>query len=305
MNQKYKPPVSVILPTYNRANTLNKSILSVLNQTYEDFELIIVDDGSSDNTKEVIEHFEDNRIRYVKHEKNKGAASAMNTGIRKSKGFLISIQNSDDIWLPEKLESEISGFDSSNTMLGVVYSGLYQIKGNKKMYVPSSSVKKKEGSLNHELLLGNFVNGLSLIRKACFEKVGLYDEELVGLEDWEMYIRISEYYDFKFIDKPLIIAHLSPDSLSVKPSIFINATQMIITKHFKKFDKNKKALAINYGYLGSWSCLDGKLKEGRDYFRNAINLKPFILSFYFAFFASLFGKKVFKFFLNLKKLERI
>ncbi len=302
MNQiKKTPKISIILPTYNRANTIHESILSVLNQTYEDFELIIVDDGSTDNTKEVIEIFEDSRIQYIKHEENKGAASAMNTGIKKSKGSFISIQNSDDKWLPEKLENEINGFNSPNPKLGVVYSGLCRIIGNRKIYIPSKSVKKKEGYLSDDLLNINFVNGLSLIRKDCFEKVGYYDEELVGLEDWEIYLRISKYYDFKFIDKPLIIASLSQDSLSIKPSVMISATQMILNKHFNKFLNNKKALALNYGFIGSWSCLDGKLKEGRTFFRYAVKINPYFFSIYLAFFASLFGQKAFKSFLDINQ----
>lgn len=296
---KNHPKVSIILPTYNRANLVGKSVESVLNQTYNDFELIIVDDGSTDNTKEVLKSFEDSRIQYIIHNRNKGAASAMNTGIKASKGHFLSIQNSDDIWLPEKIEKELKSFENSDSGVGVVYSGLYQVKKNKKIYLPASGVKKKEGFVHDELLNGNFVNGLSLIKKICFEKAGLYDENLPGLEDWELYIRISKYYTFKFVDKPLIVTKLSQDSLSVKPSVFINSTKMIIEKHYKEFNEHKTALAMNYGFLGSWSFLDGELEEGRSYFIKAIKLEPLYLQFYFAFLISFFGQKIYEKFLNL------
>ena len=97
-----KPLVSVILPTYNRARLVSRSINSVLKQTYNNFELIIIDDGSTDNTKQIINSFNDNRIVYLKHNHNKHASAARNTGIAKSKGELIAFLDDDDQWLPKK-----------------------------------------------------------------------------------------------------------------------------------------------------------------------------------------------------------
>lgn len=299
-----QPKVSVILPTYNRADILGRSISSVLDQTFHDLELIVVDDASTDNTKEVVESFEDNRIHYITHNINKGAASAMNTGINDSNGCFVSIQNSDDFWLPEKIENEVNAFARSDSKIGVVYSKLCQVQNNRRVYVPGFKVKKKEGNIHDELLNGNFITGLSLIRKECFEKVGLYDENLPGLEDWELYIRISKYYDFRYIDKTLIIAELSQDSLSVKPSIFINSTKMILKKHNKKFKENSIAAGLNYGFIGSWLCLDGQLREGRTYFIKAMKLYPYHLEFYFALLISFFGKKMYKEFLNFNQRTR-
>jgi glycosyltransferase involved in cell wall biosynthesis len=299
------PKVSVILPTFNRANTLGRSIRSVLDQTYYDLELIVVDDASTDNTKEVVKKFDDKRIHYIKHNVNKGAASAMNTGIRAANGCFISIQNSDDFWLSEKIENEIKSFTTANSKVGVVYSKVCQVYKKRRIYVPSVKVKKKDGNIHNELLKGNFITGLSLIRKECFEKVGLYDETLPSLEDWELYIRISKYYDFKYMDKPLIIAELSQDSLSVKPSIFIKSTKIILEKHENKFIENTIAAGLNYGYIGSWLCLDGQLREGRSYFIKAIKLYHWHIKFYFAFLISLFGKKIYKQFLNLNQRTKI
>src|SRR3989344_1865760 len=95
--------VSVVLPTYNRAHTLERAVRSVLNQTHKDFELIVVDDGSTDNTRDIVVSFADGRIRYIKHESNKGVAEARNTGIGASRASLIAFQDSDDEWLPHKL----------------------------------------------------------------------------------------------------------------------------------------------------------------------------------------------------------
>ncbi|GAH74960.1 unnamed protein product, partial [marine sediment metagenome] len=170
---KNKPTVSVIIPTYNRAYLIGRAIQSVLNQTYQDFEIIVVDDGSTDDTEEIVRSFKDKRIGYVRHEKNKGAAAARNTGIKAAKSEYIAFQDSDDEWLPEKLEKQMKVFENAPPEVGVVYTDFLRIKGNKKIHIPFSWVTQKEGNIHKELLKGNFVTTQSVvIRKKCFKKSG-------------------------------------------------------------------------------------------------------------------------------------
>ena len=197
VKENNKPLVSIVIPTYNRANLIKMSINSILNQIYKNYEIIVVDDGFTDNTKEVIERFNEEKIKYYKHKINKGAAAAMNTGIKHSKGDFVAFQGSDDKWLPEKLEKEMKAFEKSTRKVGVVYAGLWYIKNDKKKYVPYSKITKKEGNIHCELLKGNFVSGLSVIRKNCFEKVGLFDEHLPNLEDWELYHKNIKIFLFQ------------------------------------------------------------------------------------------------------------
>lgn len=119
--------VSVIIPTYNRANLILQAVKSVLNQTYKNFEIIIVDDGSSDNTEDVINVIHDNRIRYIKHAINKGASAARNTGIREAKGKYIAFQDSDDHWLPDKLEKQVKRIENTPDHVGAVFGGYWII----------------------------------------------------------------------------------------------------------------------------------------------------------------------------------
>jgi Glycosyltransferases involved in cell wall biogenesis len=151
-NRNDPPAVSVIIPTYNRAHTISQSIISILNQTYNNFELIIVDDGSTDNTEEVVKNFNDKRIKYIAHKENRGAASALNTGISFSSGSFVTFNGSDDEWLPEKLEEEMKGFKTSDSKVGVVYSALWEIYNNKKVYTPRSTCEVLEGNLHDELI---------------------------------------------------------------------------------------------------------------------------------------------------------
>ncbi len=299
MNDKENPNISVIIPTYNRANLLGKSIQSVLNQTYKDFEVIIVDDGSTDNTQEVVKSFEDARIKYISHKKNEGVAKALNSGIDNSKGNFISFLGSDDEFLPAKLEKELKVFELSDSKVGVVYSGVLQQYDDKKTYTLPSSVR--QGNIRNELLKGNFVHGLSLIRRSCFQKVGTFDGELNALEDWELYIRISEFYEFKFNDEPLLITPLTNDSLSVNHIFQINAMKRIIKKHYDLFNEEKESIATIYGFIGSHLCLNEQSNESRAYFLKAIQKNPANIRYYSAFFVSFLGSKGYKKFLELHR----
>jgi len=292
--REVKPTISVIIPSYNRAHLIEKCINSVLKQTNQDFEIIVVDDGSTDETESVVKNLNDKRICYVKHDSNKGVSNALNTGIRLSKGEFISFLGSDDEWLPGKLEKELKAFENAGTRLGVVYSGLWQIGSNRKRYVPRKGIKKKDGHIHSELLNGNFVHGLSLIKKSCFDKVGLFDENLPGLVDWELYLRISKFYEFKFVDEPLSISPISEDSISINYRKKSDAYRLVLKKHIDDYRQNNHAQAHINIRIGSALCFDGNLREGRQYFIRSIKLDHFIKTAYLALFSSFLGKKLFK-----------
>ena len=168
-----KPTVSIIIPTYNREQLIARSIKSVLNQTYQDFEIIIVDDASTDNTEEVISNFNDKRIRYIRHEKNKGAAAARNTGIRAARCDYIAYQDSDDEWLPEKLARQMELLEDASPQVGVIYTGFWKTENHRRTYIPFSWVSQKNGDIHKELLKGNFIGSpVVLTKKECFRQGG-------------------------------------------------------------------------------------------------------------------------------------
>jgi glycosyltransferase involved in cell wall biosynthesis len=117
------PAVSVIIPTYNRAEFLRLAITSVLNQTFQDFEIIVVDDASEDHTHEVVHNFRDKRIKYIHHEVNKRVAAARNTGVLNSSGAYIAFVDDDDEWLPKKLQMQVALLENSPSIVGGVYTG--------------------------------------------------------------------------------------------------------------------------------------------------------------------------------------
>jgi len=291
------PTVSVIIPTYNRAHLIGKAIQSVLNQSYQDFEIIVLDDCSTDDTEELIKELEkkDERIRYIWHEKNKGPAASRNSGINAAKGRYIAFLDSDDEWLPEKLYKHMMVFKDSKKKVGVVYSGFLKIKNSKKVYIPSPHVIKKEGNIHKELLKGNFIGTpAAIVRKECFRKIGNFDIRIPYLEDWELWIRISKYYEFKYIPEPLVISYFSLNGVNEKPSyIAFNVLNFIVNKYREEFNRHKEILSTHYFGLGKILYLDGKLIKGRKYFMKAIKVYPFNIKYLLGYFVSFFGLKTF------------
>lgn len=290
------PTVSVIIPTYNRAHLVGRAIQSVLNQTYQDFELIIVDDGSTDNTEEIIKEFQeqDKRIKYIKHDKNKGGSTTRNTGIKAARGEYIAFQDSDDEWLPEKLKKQMEVFKNTSSKVGIIYTGFWRIKDNEKTYIPQSWVKQKDGNIYFELLKGNFVTTQSIVtRKECFKKAGMFDEKLPRLQDWELVLRLSKYYNFKCIDEPLLVSYYTSDSISANHKALIEALELILTKHYKNFNKYKGILSRHYFGLGRILYLDGNLINGRRYFIKAIKKYPLNIKYSLSYLVSFFGPRTF------------
>ena len=236
---KDNPQISVVIPTYNRSELLHKSIQSVLNQDYQDFEIIVVDDCSIDDVKSSIATFKDPRIKYIRHDKNRGEGASRNTGIGIARGQYIASHDDDDEWLPTKLTKQINAFAESPPPVGVVYTGLWRIYNQeKKIYVPSDNIGRKEGNIHHQLLQENFVpTPTTLIKKECFAKAGLFDENLRNLVDWELWIRLSKYYEFRYLEEPLVISYLRPDSVTVNQDSRIKAFELILEKHLQEFLK--------------------------------------------------------------------
>lgn len=294
------PEVSVIIPTYNRAHLISRAIQSVLNQTYRDFELIIVDDGSMDNTENVVKSFNDMRIKYIQCKENRGASAARNTGIRASKGEYIAFQDSDDEWFPNKLEKQIEAFANAPSEVGIVYSGFYRIEADKKIYLPGDRLPQKEGNIHKELLKGNFVGTPTVLaKKECFENTKYFDEELPALEDWELWIEFSKYYSFKYVDNPLLCAYTTPNSVNLNQSNMLKAHETILLKHLDDFNNDRKTLSDHYFDVGTGLCSNGDFKNGRNYLIKSLKARCSNLKTISVLFVLLFGRNIYFKFKNL------
>lgn len=207
--------ISVIIPTYNRAKKVVRAIESVLRQTYRDYEIIVFDDGSTDNTKEVVRAINDNRLVYISGNKNRGAGAARNEGVRYAQGKYIAFLDSDDEWLPDKLEKQIE-YIACHPEVGMVYGKMHVIKGEKEGDFPNNTTEGElEGDIYSWLLRRNTIGAPTMfIKKECFDAIGGFDESLNCLEDWEFSVRFAKEYRIGYIDEPLIVVHSSAGGVS-------------------------------------------------------------------------------------------
>lgn len=288
------PTVSVVVPTYNRAHLLHRSIQSILNQTYQDFEIVIIDDGSTDNTENVVNYFNDKRIRYIKHEKNKGASVARNSGIIATSGDFIAFLDDDDEWFPQKLEKQIKKLLNSPQNMGAVYTNWWNISENGSKSIAIH--KKREGYVYWKVLEISFVGfPVVLIKKECFEKCGLIDERLPNnCEDWEFLIRVSKYYHFSYINEPLMNRHITPGSLCSNINTNAPALKYILNKHFNDIKKSKRLLARYQYMIGNALWNVGDCKNGRKYLLKAIKIFPINIKYFLIYFFSNIGPRTYK-----------
>jgi len=199
------PNVSVVMPSYNRSQTIRKAVDSVLNQNYKDFELIIVDDGSTDNTKEILSKIDDKRV-ILDYTDHKGASAARNKGLSLAMGKFITFLDTDNQWHPEFLETMIQevcqpylmGYCSENMFLVSGDKGLQKVIGRKVRNVEYNPIK---------LTYTNYIDINSvIIGKGLLDEIGKFDENLKTLEDWDLFAKIAIKYPFKIkqVDQVLV-----------------------------------------------------------------------------------------------------
>lgn len=186
--------ISVVIPTYNRANFIKDAIDTVYSQTYQNFEIIIVDDGSSDDTSEVVKSYINPKTKYI-FQKNMGVSAARNNGIKNSSGEYIIFLDSDDLWHPEKLEKQLSILEN-NLNIGMVMNNTQNITFSDNILLKTREYRAKNQKENISMLLldpDNVYTGPStaLIRKSVFRDAGFFDEKMTFCEDWDLFFRIS------------------------------------------------------------------------------------------------------------------
>lgn len=208
------PAISVVIPAYNAAQYLSEAIESVLSQTHQDFELIVVDDGSTDGTEDVVQRYGD-RVGYLRQE-NRGPGAAKNLGIKNSRGSLIATLDADDRWLPDKLEKQRE-YMQSHSEVGLVYSNCSTFDSNGIMTEAYDGTHRKvyRGQVFDKLLLKNFIASITvMIRRECLERVGLFPEHLKISEDWHLWLRLAKEYQVGYISDPLAMYRWQTQSLT-------------------------------------------------------------------------------------------
>lgn len=243
---------SVILPVYNRENSISKAVNSVLDQSYSNWELIIVNDCSTDNTIAVLSQVTDDRIKILTLPKNSGAAVARNVGIEASSGEYISLLDSDDFYEPEFLSESFKEISKSSKKVGFIWTGVRYIeKGNLKEFI-WNPIKKETPYLTFLNSLHIGTNSGITFKKDIFDICGKFREDLPAAEDTEFFLRITKSYNFSFVNKVLInIERDSSDRLSKNYIKIAQAYNYFLPDHFPFIDK-KKELKRKYYYKMMW-----------------------------------------------------
>ena len=288
------PKVSVIIPTHNRAEFLRSAITSVLKQTYQDFEITVVDEASKDNTKEVVSSFGEKRIKYIHHQTSKGDGAARNSGIANSNGDYIAFLDDDDQWLSEKLQLQVGILENSPAHVGAVYAGYFDIDAiNAKIF--NVWLPDRRGDLSRDIFKENCVCTSSiLLRRQCFEKVGLFDESIPYCSDYDMWIRISKKFKFECIRKPLVKRLVHEHNLGSNFKSSIKGKEIVLEKYSQYFGLNSKSYGLRYLALGELYCYDENTTKGREAFVKSIKIYPYEVRCYYYYCLSLLGNTTFR-----------
>ncbi|OCL25568.1 hypothetical protein U472_14650 [Orenia metallireducens] len=287
MYKREKSLVSVIIPTYRRPDKLDDAINSVMQQTYNNWELLIIDDNNEGSeyrqeTEKFMKSYTNNKkINYIKHKENQGGSAARNTGIKNSRGEYIAFLDDDDKWDFTKLEKMVNKIKDISEDYGVCFSSYYIIteKGTFKESQP-----KAQGNIYKKQLLKDHVGPTStvLVKSTCFKKVGGFDESLPARQDYDMWIRISEHYKFIYMDEPLVYIYRKNrgvnDAISSNYMYNLKGTEIILDKlkeKIKKYDirDQKEIYSSQYNYLGKMCCNLGNFRLGKIYLFKSLSYK--------------------------------
>lgn len=232
--------ISVIIPTYNRADKILESVNSVLRQTYTNIEVIVVDDGSTDDTKNVVESIEDERVRYIRLLENGGASVARNVGVEHASGNIIAFEDSDDLWYANKLELQME-YWKLHPEFSMIYSQYKMHLSETTCIAPNPEwYGEMEGDIFPWLLLRNSIGTPTMIMyKECFEEIGGFDTEMRSLEDWDFAIRFAEQFLIGYVEQPLVNAFFSEGGVSSSTSAYYESRCKMIAEY--------KEYMISYG----------------------------------------------------------
>ncbi len=266
------PCVSVIIPVYNGTEALSRAIRSVLAQTYPHFELIIVDDGSLESVETIVRSFQDDRIIYLRHTENKGVSAARNTGMQKARGSFLAFLDSDDEFLPEKLEVQIKVFEGLSQDIGLVLSNLGDPEG------PQTYVGRDvlSGHVTDAAFPGSlFVPPSSwLLRKAVAYRAGLFDEKIITAEDADYFVRVLEQARIYYLKDVLGIKYLSFDRKGYFLPRHFSGNDHFLQKHLPRMKKDPNYLSRFYYLKAKDLVRYAKIREARTYFLKAFLVKP-------------------------------
>lgn len=250
-----RPLVSVIVPTYNRAAVVGTAVRSVLTQTFGDLEVLVVDDGSADDTERVVRGLHDPRVRYFRLATNRGQAAARNVGLGHARGEFLAFQDSDDRWVPRKLDRLISAFRDAAREVGCVYSDMERWWSDGRVtYHRSPSVRRHRRIDPATRWYQVYRLGIqaAVIHRRCLDVVGPFDEALRYFEDMELFMRLAMVCDFVHVPEPLT-EYVQTDGVSANTREMWRARQYLLRRHGAALLRESPRFVLEEGYrIARW-----------------------------------------------------
>ncbi|MGV2826610.1 glycosyltransferase [Myxosarcina sp. GI1(2024)] len=284
------PQISVIVPAYNAERTILETIQSVQQQTFQDFEIIVINDGSRDRTLELLETVRDERLKVYSYP-NGGLPTTRNRGIYNAIGNYLSFIDADDLWTEDKLEKQLLALQQ-NSEAGVAYSWVVcmieNLNNPNNISFVSGAKVAFIGNIYSDLLLGNFIgNGSNILaRREAIESVGEFEPTLKSCEDWDYYLRLAAKWDFVLVPKPQIIYRKSVGSMTSHASTMEAAGMLVLSRAYQISslslqEQKNRSLANFYRYCGELYLYSSPtlqdIRRARQKLWQAIRLYPFIL----------------------------
>jgi glycosyltransferase involved in cell wall biosynthesis len=283
------PQISVIIPAYNAERTILETIQSVQQQTFQDFEIIVINDGSKDQTVELVQSIQDERLQIFSYE-NGGLPVARNRGISHASGEFIAFLDADDLWTADKLELQLTVLEQ-NPKAGVAYSWTcfmdVDIEGKPFSFLPSPKYSFA-GNVYEKLLVSDFIHSGSntLIRREAIESTGEFDPTLKSCEDWDYWLRLAAHWYFAVVPKHQILYRRTPGAMSSKVEVMKEASLIAIEKTYqaapREFQYLKKYTLVSFHiycaslYLQHYVDMSA-VNQSRQHLWSAICLRPLIL----------------------------
>ena len=278
------PRVSVVIPTYNYARYVSEAIDSVLAQSFEELEVIVVDDGSTDQTAEILRAF-GGQLCDIRQE-HRGLSAARNTGIRAARGQYVAFLDSDDLWLPDKVSLQVARLDAEPEV-GLVYGEtlLFDDSTPATLTLHSHFAPHPSGRILSWLVCENVIpSPTPMVRRELFERVGLFDETLSACEDWDMWIRIARVCEIAYVDRVLAKKRQHQENMSLDSERLMPNGLRVLEKAFSAPDPSqelhglrRKAFGRSYADFGLHRFHTGRYEQARRHLIRAVTLDPRLL----------------------------
>jgi glycosyltransferase involved in cell wall biosynthesis len=271
----------VIIPAFNREDVIERAVASVCRQSFTDLEIIVIDDGSTDNTEGIVRSIRDERIRYLRFRGNRGSAAARNEGLKVAGGKYVAFLDSDDEWLPAKIEKQVALMETLDDQWGICQTGAQIIADGlpKQPFIPRVI---ESGEVYRPLIFGKvpFLTPTLMFRKTILPQVGLFDERLRRGQDLEFLLRVFARCKMAVVSEPLAVVHL--DTGKRLSHHVVRSRLLILEKHESEVRDRlgwyaaRYFRASTYGLIAEANFRDGNLAAGVGYWLRAVSNVPFL-----------------------------